>query len=106
MSQYSFPLLSEREISVSLGELGMTVGPDHFAKPTYELVQPVYENLVAVLMGLSRCGGVFGEGCVRDHARCCCDVCALCCHNINVYSVPYSYSNSPGRSFSSRCLPP
>ena len=65
MSQYSFPLLSEREISVSLGELGMTVGPDHFAKPTYELVQPVYENLVAVLMGLSRCGGVSGEGCGR-----------------------------------------
>ena len=77
MSQYSFPLLSEREISVSLGELGMTVGPDHFAKPTYELVQPVYENLVAVLMGLSRCGGVSGEGCVRLTTRAAAAICTL-----------------------------
>ncbi|KAL6769843.1 hypothetical protein ACKKBG_A32585 [Auxenochlorella protothecoides x Auxenochlorella symbiontica] len=54
MSQFSFPLLSEREICHSLGELGMNVGPDHFSKPSYELVQPVYENLVSVLVGVSR----------------------------------------------------
>eukprot|EP00890_Picochlorum_soloecismus_P000917 jgi/Picsp_1/1826/NSC_05293-R1_protein len=54
MSNYSFPILSEREICQCLHELGMSASVEHLSKPTYEFVQPVYENLVTLLCGVSR----------------------------------------------------
>lgn len=54
MSKYSFPTLSEREICQSLGELGMSVNPENISKPTYAIVQTIYENLVSILLGVSR----------------------------------------------------
>jgi hypothetical protein len=54
MSHYSFPILSEREVAQCLHELGMAATVDQLIKPTYELVQPIYENLVTALTGITR----------------------------------------------------
>ncbi len=54
MSQYSFPLLADKEIAQCLNELGMQASLELLAKPTFEFVQPIYENLVTVLKGVSR----------------------------------------------------
>lgn len=56
MSQYSFPLLSDKEIAQCLDELGLQASLELLAKPTFEFVQPIYESLVTVLMGVSRWG--------------------------------------------------
>lgn len=55
-AQYSFPLLNDKEIAQCLHELGMQASLELLAKPTFEFVQPIYENLVTVLMGVSRWG--------------------------------------------------
>lgn len=55
MSQYSFPILSDKEICQCLGELGMTVSTDALSRPTPEFVQPIYEMLITALMGVTRC---------------------------------------------------
>ncbi len=54
MSQYSFPILTDKEVAQCLTELGMVATVDLLSKPTYEFVQPVYENLVTALMGVTR----------------------------------------------------
>lgn len=54
MAQYSFPILAEREIAMCLNELGMNATVEQLNKPTFEFVQPIYENLVTALMGISR----------------------------------------------------
>ena len=55
MSQYSFPILSDREVAQCLNELGMSATVEQLNKPAYEFVQPIYENLVTALTGISRC---------------------------------------------------
>jgi hypothetical protein len=52
--QYSFPLLQDKEIAHCLNELGMQASTELLAKPTFEFVQPIYENLVTVLMEVTR----------------------------------------------------
>ena len=52
--QYSFPLLSDKDIGQCMNELGLSVSQELLAKPTFEFVQPLYEHLVTVLMGVSR----------------------------------------------------
>jgi hypothetical protein len=54
MSHYSFPILSDREVAQCLNELGLNASIELLSKPTFEFVQPIYENLVAALMGISR----------------------------------------------------
>ena len=53
--QYSFPILSDKEVSQCLHELGMNASVDQLSKPTFEFVQPIYENLVTALLGVTRC---------------------------------------------------
>lgn len=54
MSQYSFPILTDREVAQCLNELGMTYSIEQLSKPTFELVHPIYENLVTALVGITR----------------------------------------------------
>ena len=55
MSQYSFPILTDREVAQCLNELGMNATAEQLGKPTFEFVQPIYENLLTALMGITRC---------------------------------------------------
>lgn len=50
----TFPLLSEREVASCLNELGMNASVELLQKPTFEFVQPIYENLVTALVGVTR----------------------------------------------------
>jgi hypothetical protein len=54
MSHYSFPVLTEKEVAQCLNELGMNATAELLAKPTFEFVQPIYENLVTALLGVTR----------------------------------------------------
>ena len=54
MSQYSFPILTDREVAQCLHELGMNVSVEQLGKPTFEFVHPIYENLVTALVGITR----------------------------------------------------
>jgi hypothetical protein len=54
MSQFGTPLFSEKDISIFLSELGMTASAEQLAKPTFEFVQPIFENLVTALTGVTR----------------------------------------------------
>lgn len=57
MSQPAFgtPLFAEKDIIIFLSELGMSAAAEQLAKPSYEFVQPIFENLVTALMGVTRC---------------------------------------------------
>lgn len=55
MSQFSFPVLNNSEILACLAELDLTLTEAQLLKPTYETVRPVYESLVTMLMGITRC---------------------------------------------------
>ena len=50
---YSFPILSEKEIVQCLHELGMKATVEQIQKPTYEIVQHIFENLVVLLCGVT-----------------------------------------------------
>lgn len=54
MSQYSFPILTEKEVVQCLVELGMNASLEQLTKPTPEFIHPIYENLVTSLTGISR----------------------------------------------------
>lgn len=54
MSHYSFPVLGERDVVLCLHEFGAKTTVEQLAKPTYEFVQPLYENLVIDLCGVTR----------------------------------------------------
>lgn len=54
MSQFGTPLFAEKDICIFLSELGMTASTEQLGKPTFELVQPIYENLVTALTGVTR----------------------------------------------------
>ena len=54
MSHYSFPILTDREVAQCLHELGLNASVEQLGKPTFEFVQPIYENLVTALVGITR----------------------------------------------------
>ena len=55
MSQsYSFPVLSDQELIPWLREFDMPLTAAQLAKPTYELVKPVFEIAVAALVCVTR----------------------------------------------------
>lgn len=51
-SSYSFPILSQSEILACLNELEMEVEDAQLAKPNYDFVRALYENLVVLLVSL------------------------------------------------------
>lgn len=53
-SSYSFPLLSNGDILACLDELGSDIREQELLRPTYEVLRPVYENLVMMLVGVTR----------------------------------------------------
>lgn len=65
-NQYSFPILSDREVAQCLHELGMMATVEQLSKPTYEFVQPIYESLVTALTGMTRYVMIV---CLRDGTR-------------------------------------
>ncbi|KAL4427452.1 hypothetical protein ABPG77_000741 [Micractinium sp. CCAP 211/92] len=54
MSQFGTPLFAEKDICIFLSELGMAATSEQLAKPSFEFVQPIFENLVTALMGVTR----------------------------------------------------
>lgn len=54
---YTNPLLSDKQICQILGELKIKCVPDNIAKPTPEFVQSVYETLIELVSGVTRCVG-------------------------------------------------
>lgn len=55
MSQtYSFPVLPDQELLPCLKEMELPLTAAQLSKPTYEIVKPVYENIVSSLMGITR----------------------------------------------------
>ncbi len=56
-SSFSFPVLPDGELLPCLREMEMPVTAAQMAKPTAELVRPIYEALVTNLTGLSRSVG-------------------------------------------------
>lgn len=61
-SQYSFPILTNAEILACLAELDIAATEDHLLKPTPETARAVYEPLVLLLVGVTRCVRVSREG--------------------------------------------
>lgn len=49
-SSYSFPILSQSDILACLNELEMEVEDGQLAKPNYDFVRQLYENLVVLLV--------------------------------------------------------
>ena len=52
---YSFPILSNQEILACLSELDIQFTEQDILKPTHESVKQVYEPLVQLLVGVTRC---------------------------------------------------
>lgn len=77
MSTYSFPLLDNSEILACLAELDIPFSEANLLKPTYEVVKPLYETLVTMLVGVSRYDASFQrreiESCltIRAWDTCC-----------------------------------
>ncbi|KAG0565779.1 hypothetical protein KC19_7G014000 [Ceratodon purpureus] len=52
---FSFPILEIKDItSYLLADAGIVLEEQHLVKPTMEAVWPVYENLVVIVMGMTR----------------------------------------------------
>lgn len=54
MSTYSFPVLQNHEIIMSLSDMNLTITEEGLNKPTYELCRPLYESLVQLMVGVTR----------------------------------------------------
>ena len=51
---FSFPILSDTELLPCLRDMELPLNAAGLAKPTPELVRPVYESLVTTLVGVTR----------------------------------------------------
>lgn len=54
MAQYSFPILDNDELLPCMDEMEMPLTAAQLAKPTYETVRPLFENVLTNLSGLTR----------------------------------------------------
>ena len=54
MAQYSFPVLENDELLPCLEEMELPLSALDLAKPTYEIVRPLYENMLTTLTGITR----------------------------------------------------
>ena len=74
MAQYSFPILENDELLPCLEEMEMPLTAAQLAKPTYEIVRPLFESVLTNLTGITRCvlcvGRAAGIGCsAREKER-------------------------------------
>ncbi len=51
---YSFPILDDSELLACVREMDLPLSAATLAKPTPEIVKPVYESVIATLMGITR----------------------------------------------------
>jgi Nuf2 family len=65
MASYSFPLLPPAEVVTCLAELGCTVTEAQLAKPEPEVVAQLFEELVCLLVGVTRCVARQQRTCTR-----------------------------------------
>lgn len=62
---FSFPILSDAELLPCLKDMELPLNAAGLAKPTPELVRPVYESVVTTLVGVTRCALALGlAGCL------------------------------------------
>ena len=54
-SQFSFPVLENDELLHCLSDMDVQLDAAQLAKPTYEAVRPMFEQLVIELTGVTRC---------------------------------------------------
>eukprot|EP00898_Chlorokybus_atmophyticus_P007462 jgi/Chlat1/7717/Chrsp66S07191 len=54
MASYSFPILPNAEILACLQELELPLSEQDLLKPSYEVVKPVYDGFLHLLMGMTR----------------------------------------------------
>jgi hypothetical protein len=58
MAQYSFPILENDELLPCLEEMEIPLTAAQIAKPTYEVVAPLFESMLINLTGVTRSGHV------------------------------------------------
>lgn len=56
MPQFSFPVLNDSELLPCMADVEIPMDAGQLAKPSYEVVRPVFEQLVLQLTGITRCG--------------------------------------------------
>ncbi|KAL0042016.1 hypothetical protein WJX77_000793 [Trebouxia sp. C0004] len=54
MSGFSFPILSNQELLPCLKEMDLPLSAEQISKPTFEILQRLYEILVTTLLGVTR----------------------------------------------------
>lgn len=54
MAQYSFPVLEDSELLPCLEEMEIPLDASQLAKPTYETVKVVFENVLLTMGGVTR----------------------------------------------------
>lgn len=54
MAQFSFPILENDELLPCLEEMEVPLTAAQMAKPTYEIVRPLFENMLINLTGITR----------------------------------------------------
>ena len=51
---YCFPILNDVELLPCLEDMELSLTASQLAKPSYEVVRPIYEGVVTILMGVPR----------------------------------------------------
>lgn len=59
--QFSFPVLADHDLLPCLKEMEIPLSAATLAKPTPELVRPVYETAITTLMGITRWGDILNK---------------------------------------------
>jgi hypothetical protein len=54
MSQFSFPILNDDELLPCMDEMELPLDAQQLAKPTYEIVRPLFEAILTSLTGVAR----------------------------------------------------
>lgn len=65
MAQYSFPILENDELLPCMEEMEIPLTAAQLAKPTYEVVGPLFESVLISLTGITRC--VCCSSCTTQH---------------------------------------
>jgi hypothetical protein len=55
MAQYSFPILENDELLPCMEEMELPITAAQLAKPTYDVVGPLFESVLISLTGITRC---------------------------------------------------
>jgi hypothetical protein len=60
--QFSFPVLQDEELLPCLEEMEIPISAAQLAKPTYEVIAPIFENILINLTGITRCVAALSGG--------------------------------------------